>query len=327
MVNLLYNPLTSNEKYYILMAGIRKSDDTGERSVNYNRLYYFYSVARCQNMTKAAEQLYISQPALTAQMQELEKELETVLFIRTNRGLSLTPAGCALLEEIAPFFSREKEILTRMAAFSRKVEDIRIGTVSIELIYQLVDPLICFERENPGVRARVKQLDFESLERAFEKGELELMIRTSSDAEDKRDFHSLTMGVMPLCAVMPKDHPLSGCGEIPAEALMRQKLLFFREMEPHPTDKAIRALGLDRVLRECERCSSLEILLAMVSAGKGITILSAFAPIQNRFENLTYVPLKESPLIEIAVFWHREGASPAVEALARKIAEQYVPPK
>lgn len=61
--------------------------------MNYNKLRYFYTVAQTLNFTKAAEQLYISQSAVSRHMKELEEDFGVPLFVRTNRDLILTDAG------------------------------------------------------------------------------------------------------------------------------------------------------------------------------------------------------------------------------------------
>src|ERR671933_495646 len=57
----------------------------------------FVEVARRQNVSRAAEALYVSQPALTARLQALERDLGAPLFVRTSRGMKLTDAGEAFL--------------------------------------------------------------------------------------------------------------------------------------------------------------------------------------------------------------------------------------
>ena len=68
----------------------------------FGQVQAFIEVARTGNVSRAAEALYVTQPALTARIQALEKELGEALFVRTGRGVRLTDAGrvflpCALL--------------------------------------------------------------------------------------------------------------------------------------------------------------------------------------------------------------------------------------
>ena len=70
------------------------------------QLRYFLQVAEYLNFSRAAEQLYISQPALSYQIAELERELGVELFVRDRRKVYLTPAGKALLEPARELLSR-----------------------------------------------------------------------------------------------------------------------------------------------------------------------------------------------------------------------------
>ena len=66
------------------------------------QLRTFAAVAELGHLTRAAEQLHISQPAVSAQVRALEEELGVVLFERSSSGMQLTPAGRQLLQERAP---------------------------------------------------------------------------------------------------------------------------------------------------------------------------------------------------------------------------------
>lgn len=67
--------------------------------MNYNKLRYFYEVSCTLNLTRAAQNLYISQPALSKHIADLERDFGVPLFIRTNRNLLLTQAGEVLRED------------------------------------------------------------------------------------------------------------------------------------------------------------------------------------------------------------------------------------
>ena len=65
----------------------------------------FYEVANCKNISRAASQLYISQPAISKSIQKLEEQLGAKLFIRSSKGVLLTPEGQMLYETVQEAFS------------------------------------------------------------------------------------------------------------------------------------------------------------------------------------------------------------------------------
>lgn len=93
------------------------------------QLETFIHVAAMGSFNKAAEDLYISPPAVIKQINSLEKELEVSLFIRTHRGLSLTEAGISFYKDAVYLLQYFKDATVRAQAASKKNEHIiRIGT-------------------------------------------------------------------------------------------------------------------------------------------------------------------------------------------------------
>ena len=88
--------------------------------MNRNQLRYFVAAAEHRSFTKAAEQYYISQTAVTQQIQQLEQSLGCELFDRSTRPVSLTSAGSAFLQDA-------KAILERMSRAQERVHDAATG--------------------------------------------------------------------------------------------------------------------------------------------------------------------------------------------------------
>src|SRR5215831_12904146 len=81
------------------MIGFKRLESGSEPPMELNRLRSFAAVAEAGHLTRAAEKLHISQPALSAQIKALEDELDLSLFERTPAGMTLTEAGKRLLGE------------------------------------------------------------------------------------------------------------------------------------------------------------------------------------------------------------------------------------
>lgn len=85
--------------------------------VNYNKLYYFYIITLRGSMNQAAQQLYISQPALSKSVKDLEAFFGVSLFDREKRNLMLTPAGETLRRECVRIFPGKSICCIRCGSF------------------------------------------------------------------------------------------------------------------------------------------------------------------------------------------------------------------
>ena len=83
-----------------------KLGDKMFNNINLNTLKYFYEVASIKNMTKASENLNVSQPALTKAIKQLESDLNVQLFTRSKKGVALTDAGEVLYEYTVSAFQK-----------------------------------------------------------------------------------------------------------------------------------------------------------------------------------------------------------------------------
>lgn len=93
------------------------------------QIQYFRAVAQTGNITNAADELYVSRPAISRAMRDLEKEFGIALFWRSNTGLALTEAGCVFYEACNDIQNRIDALegqLTQMKAKNRQ-QDIRLG--------------------------------------------------------------------------------------------------------------------------------------------------------------------------------------------------------
>ncbi len=84
------------------------------------QLEYFVAVAEEEHLTRAAARLCISQPPLTRQIKNLEEELGTPLFQRTQKGMRLLPEGRALLPEAQAILARVKKLPSLLVEHARK---------------------------------------------------------------------------------------------------------------------------------------------------------------------------------------------------------------
>src|SRR5258708_27898907 len=94
-------------------------------------LRYFAAVAAEGNLTRAAERLFVSQPALTKQIKQLEAQLDVVLFVRSRSGMALTEAGSVLAAKVPDLLAGWDVALRQTkAAATRAARPLRVGVVA-----------------------------------------------------------------------------------------------------------------------------------------------------------------------------------------------------
>lgn len=142
----------------------------------------FYTVAKAGNITKAADSLYISQPAVTMNIKKLEDLLGTTLFIRTKRGVILTEEGKVLYEYVADAMENIKLAENRLTSLKNLDSGIiRIGIGTTLTKYFLVPFLQIFHEKYPNVQINIDTSMTQEILKKLENGKLDLAIIASEN--------------------------------------------------------------------------------------------------------------------------------------------------
>ena len=142
------------------------------------RLKVFETVARRLNFTRAAEELFITQPAVTRHIKELERLLDARLFKREGRGIALTAEGVRLLAHSRRIL-KEYETLAEEISFGRNSPvsgELSLGASSTMSQYVLPPLLALFNRHYPEIRIWLKSGNTEEIEQAVQDESVQLGI-------------------------------------------------------------------------------------------------------------------------------------------------------
>ena len=137
----------------------------------------FVTVCRLGNITRAAEALYISQSALTRQIQELEQELGCQLLVRSTRSLSLTENGYLFMlraQEILDLAKQAKNELSENGDILHGV--IRVGIVESKIKDYFADAVVQFNKKYPHVQFEVYSADGDDLKRNLDENKLDMAL-------------------------------------------------------------------------------------------------------------------------------------------------------
>ena len=232
----------------------------------------FLAVARLRNFTRAANELHVSQSALTVQIKQLEDALGVVLFDRSRRGVSLTQAGRDVLVPLERILFDTETIISH----TRDLAGLRRGIVSIAALPSVAAALLPaalqeFTKQHPGIVVQVMDLVSEKVIEAVKKDQVDfgIGIRTRPDRELKA-IHLLTDR---LAAFVPTSHLLVRQNSVSLKELLKYPLILTGK------DSSVREV-LDYSLRKDKlsivpafETNYMSTALGMVTAGLGIAIL------------------------------------------------------
>ncbi len=177
-------------------------------------LRYFAAVAAEGNVTRAAEQLYVSQPALTKQIKQLESHLGVRLFTRSRAGMTLTPAGQVLADAapavLAAWDHASRE--TRVAA-SRAARVLRVGFMSSAANEATQHIIAAFARRRPGWRVEMQHAAAPDATAGLASGDVDVaLLRLPFPGQD--DVRIEVLLTEPRWVALPATHPLAARDEI-----------------------------------------------------------------------------------------------------------------
>lgn len=277
--------------------------------INYNKLYYFYIITLRGSMNQAAQQLDISQPAISKAVKDLEAFFGVTLFDRDKRNLLLTPAGETLRRECVWIFSEEEHLLHQMRQFQDDTQkNLRFGYMVYKEIYQMQDVFDGFAKEHKNVHLdATSYIERTTLTADLMAGKIDVGLKlfTLEDVIPELDFRILEESH--LAVIMNENHPLADRKELHMSELSAEKFVFLGKdtssSEYNNTREWCQRCGFEPNIVEC--FDHVGMVLMMVKSGFGITILSDLAPMDH-MNGLVAVPLVNAPVLYTGLFWRKD---------------------
>ena len=231
----------------------------------------FLEIARRGNLSRAAETLHVSQPALTARLQGLETELGSTLFVRGRRGMQLTDAGRAFL----PYAQRAMVALDDGASLVAELGrggagELVLGAAPAVSTYVLPGLLVRFTQRHPRVRLVVRTGHSEEI--------LEMALRREIDLGLVRELRHPEIESRPLyedelVLVAQADHPFAERGHIGVDEVATARLILFDRTSSYYdlTNAFFREAGVSA--SGVMELDNIDAAKQMVGQGLGIALL------------------------------------------------------
>src|SRR6516164_3415112 len=282
-------------------------------------LRYFAAVAAEGNLTRAAERLFVSQPALTRQIKQLESQLGVRLFTRSPAGMMLTAAGQALADTTPAVLAGWDQALreTKTAA-SRAARVLRVGFMSSAANEATQQIIAAFARRRPGWRVDLQQAAWADPTAGLASGDADAaLLRLPFPGQD--DVRIEVLLTEPRWVALPTTHPLAARDHI-----------FFHQLwdEPFVAAPADTGSWRDYWLATSERqghpvrigavTDQPDAYLTAIANGDGIALVPESAARYYARPGITYRPVTGVSPSQVGVAWSpTNDTNPVVQDFVR----------
>jgi len=280
------------------------------------QLKYFVALAEELNFGRAAEKLHISQPPLTRQIQQLENDLGALLFTRGPRGVELTPAGIALLEDARRILGLVGVAKERTGKFGQgRIGRLDVGIFGSAILNHIPRLLLQFRQRYPEVQIALHELT--KAEQIAALREKRLTIGFNRHVAVEQDIMVETVFLEPLLVALHNKHPLARHKAIRiAEVIDDPLILYPSNTRPGFADDVMalfRAEGAQP--RVAQEVTDVVTAVALVASGFGICITPEAAS-NLRLPGVVYRPVKATPppTIDLACLYRCNDESPILLA-------------
>lgn len=258
------------------------------------QIEYFLTVARNLSFTKTAEELYVTQPAVSRQISFLEKELDSILFDRTNKSTILTDAGQLYFD----FFNNYKEGLSEIKLKLKEINQgmkgrLRLGCMEGWDLSEFFPEVIeLFLKEYPNVKIELECYSIKNLVQALKNDHIDVALSIDVTLEniDWIDCHEISK--IQKIILFSNKHKLSGRDDIKPEDFKDETFFVISSDEAYYAGNQVK-----EILRKygftpkIQYVNSIESMNACVHNGMGVAVSDIWSSAR-RMDDFRYVPIQ-----------------------------------
>lgn len=278
-------------------------------------LRYFTILAGELNYSRAAERLHISQPPLTRQIQQLEEELGAQLFIRNTRGVALTQAGIALLEDAKRILGLVQGAKERAGKAGKgQIGRLDVGIFGSAILNHIPRLVLQFRDRFPAVQIVLhEQTKIEQIQALREQ---RLTIGFNRHVTVESDIVVEPVLSEPLIIALHSKHPLARHKSIRIEDIAGEPLILYPSNRPGFADDVMalfRDVGAQPTV--VQEVADVVTAVALVACGFGLCVTPQAAS-SLKLPGVVYRPVKANPppQIDLVCLYRRNDESPILAA-------------
>jgi DNA-binding transcriptional LysR family regulator len=288
-------------------------------------LRYFVAAAQEMSISRAADRLRVSQPPLSRQIRDLEEEIGTALFDRSNKRLRLTAAGEFFLQEAKRILSA----VERATHITKATGSGQAGRITIAFLSPLGGMFLpqivrSFRQMHPSADIDLVELVPRKQVEALRDRQIDLAFVPIVEVESEDELVFKTVMKVEVHVALPPDHRMSGLKQSPLHELRDEAFIMIKRSSAPATHELLlrlcRSAGFEpRVAKQSDRAQS---ILDLIAAGAGVAILPA--PFGRYQSDVVMRPLApEPPAIHLCMVWRKEDASMITATLRARILAHF----
>lgn len=291
------------------------------------QLRYFIAVADTLNFSRAAESVYLSQPAFSRQIMDLEREVGVPLLRRSTRQVELTEAGRALQVSAKELISRWEKMLPEVR--NQVAEEARALSLTIGLDARaLAQPqrrrdfmtvLYVLRRQYPGLRVLIRNYDYQELIRGLSDRTLDCALILDRPQNQRADLLQKCFGSEEMVLVFRSANPHRDGDH--ADVIMNRGLILV-DQEPQGLYHIVHILSDLKLEPQIRFCESLDDMTMTVETGESATILpqSVVEKLDNPDLQVLHLPSQYAKL-QLTMLWQKNQTNPMLEKLLERLEQ------
>ncbi len=245
------------------------------------KLYYFLSVARNLNFTRAAQECHIAQPAISEQISSLEKELGVSLFVRGSRGIRMTTAGEVFYHKIAQFIENYENSIQEVRNEAGE-KSLVIGIHNYSLSQMLALAVQRLRRRVSDVKVEFRTASAFSAQKMLIQDRCDLILTWAEEEQQDEEICREKLLTRRAVVLLSKNHPLAVLPVITREQLARERIIvpICSCGKDFSTSYLAQMKEIEIIIGKKILAQDMSSMFLMLESGVGITI----AP-QGAFQN------------------------------------------
>lgn len=246
--------------------------------MNFTQIKYFLTLAKCMNFTKAASKLYVTQPALSRQIQAMEQELNLILFMRNNKTVKLTPAAQILMKEFQKIYDDYNIAIAKAQnSFEGMLGELNIGILDGAKVGDLLPEVLkFFDDYYANVKINLRNYSFNGLIEGLYSNKLDLIFTLKFDVRDRERIGYRVIEKTKDHVVVHNSHRLADARFVKLSDFKEDIIMMVDPNDSEESPKLIMdACKREGFIPKVKLAPSIQAEMLWVEAGVGVCILDS----------------------------------------------------